>query len=49
MILSRHEKERTDSSILTILNREKDQTQTAINNLISAIEQGIISTLPNLG
>ena len=43
MILSRHEKERADSSILTILNREKEQTQTAIDNLISAIEQGIIS------
>ena len=43
MILTRHEKERTDSSVLTILNKEKEQTQKAIENLISAIEQGIIS------
>ena len=43
MILTRHKKEQTDSSILAILNRQEEQTQTAINNLISAIEQGIIS------
>lgn len=43
MILKRHKKEQTDSSVLAILNREKEQTQTSIDNLISAIEQGIIS------
>lgn len=43
MILKRHRQEKTDNSHIKTLEKEQLQTQTAINNIISAIEQGIIT------
>ena len=44
MILERHRNEIQDNSVINILINDRDKTQTAINNIVAAIEQGIITS-----
>lgn len=44
MILERHRNEIQENSVINLLIKDRDKTQTAIDNIVSAIEQGIITS-----
>ena len=44
MILERHKTEIQENSVINLLIKDRDKTQTAIDNIVSAIEQGIITS-----
>lgn len=44
MILERHRTEIQENSVINLLIKDRDKTQTAIDNIVAAIEQGIITS-----
>ena len=43
-IIQRHEKRLAENSVLHILERERQETQRAIDNIMDAMEKGIVTS-----